>query len=80
MGHSLDMLAAGPWLLAVVFLVAGADALLPFMPSESTVVACGVASAGTGRPVLGWLVLTAAAGAYLGDQLRTGSAGAAPAP
>ena len=48
----LDAVAAGPWVLAVVFVVAGLDALLPFMPSESTVVTCGVAAAGTGRPHL----------------------------
>lgn len=69
MPHYLDAIAASPWILAVVFVVAGLDAIVPFMPSESTVVACGVAAAGTGRPVLGLLVLVAAAGAYAGDQL-----------
>ena len=68
MPHYLDAVAAGPWVLAVVFVVAGLDALLPFMPSESTVVACGVAAANTGRPHLALLVAAASAGAYLGDQ------------
>jgi membrane-associated protein len=67
MPHYLDAVAASPWVLAVVFVVAGLDALLPFMPSESTVVACGVAAAGTGRPHLGLLIAVAAAGAYAGD-------------
>ncbi|HEY0495636.1 MAG TPA: DedA family protein, partial [Kutzneria sp.] len=31
-------LAASPWLWVAVFLIAGLDALLPFMPSETTVV------------------------------------------
>lgn len=69
MPHYLDAIAASPWILAVVFVVAGLDAIVPFMPSESTVVACGVAAAGTGRPVLVLLILVAAAGAYAGDQL-----------
>ena len=68
MPHYLDTVAAGPWVLAVVFVVAGLDALLPFMPSESTVVACGVAAAATGRPHLALLIAAASAGAFLGDQ------------
>jgi membrane protein DedA with SNARE-associated domain len=52
-----------------VFLVAGLDAIVPFMPSESTVVACGVAAANTGRPLLSLLMAVSAAGAYAGDQL-----------
>ncbi len=69
MPHYLDAVAASPWILAVVFVVAGLDALLPFMPSESTVLACGVIAAGTGRPHLGLLVVAAASGAYAGDLL-----------
>ncbi|WP_433382098.1 DedA family protein [Actinoplanes sp. CA-142083] len=68
MPHYLQAVAASPWVLALVFVVAGLDALLPFMPSESTVVACGVAAASTGRPNLALLVAAASAGAYLGDQ------------
>jgi membrane-associated protein len=69
MPHFLDVIAASPWVLAVVFLVAGLDAVLPFMPSETTVVACGVAAAETGRPALSLLIAVSAAGAYAGDQL-----------
>jgi membrane-associated protein len=67
--HYLDGLAGSPWLPVVVFAVAGLDALLPFMPSESTVVAAAVLSAGTGRPHLAVLILAAASGAYAGDRL-----------
>ena len=67
--HLLDAVAASPWVLAVVLVVAGLDALLPFMPSETTVVACGVAAATTGRPHLALLVTAAALGAYAGDVL-----------
>ncbi|GAA2660610.1 DedA family protein [Paractinoplanes durhamensis] len=69
MPHQLDAVAASPWILAVVFVVAGLDALLPFMPSESTVVACGVVAAGTGRPHLALLIAVAAAGAWVGDAV-----------
>jgi membrane-associated protein len=69
MPHFLNAIAASPWVLAIVFLVAGLDAILPFMPSESTVVACGVAAANTGRPFLSLLIIVSAAGAYAGDQL-----------
>jgi len=65
----LQSLATSPWLLVVVFAVAGLDAVLPFMPSESTVVAVGVLSAGTGHPHLALLIVAAASGAYLGDRL-----------
>jgi membrane protein DedA with SNARE-associated domain len=67
--QQLQSLATSPWLLVVVFAVAGLDAVLPFMPSESTVVAVGVLTASTGRPHLALLILVAAAGAYLGDRL-----------
>jgi membrane-associated protein len=63
----LESLAGSPWLLAVVFAVAALDALFPFMPSESTVVAVGVLSAGTARPHIMLVILAAASGAFLGD-------------
>lgn len=59
-------LAASPWLWAAVFLIAGLDALLPFMPSETTVVLVGVLVAPSAVG-LGQLVLVAAAGAFAGD-------------
>jgi membrane-associated protein len=71
--------ADSPWVLVVVFLVAGLDALLPLMPSESTVVAVAVVAAGTGHPSPVVLILVAAAGAYLGDRLAYGFGRAAPA-
>jgi membrane protein DedA with SNARE-associated domain len=69
MPHFIDALAAGPWVLVLVFAVSGLDAVLPFMPSESTVVAVGVLAATTGRPNLGLLIAAAAAGAFAGDLL-----------
>jgi membrane protein DedA with SNARE-associated domain len=59
-------LAASPWLWVVVFLIAGLDALLPFMPSETTVVLVGVLVAPSAAG-LTQLILVAAAGAFFGD-------------
>ena len=72
MPHYLGAVAASPWVLVLVFAVSGLDAVLPFMPSESTVVAVGVAAAGTGHPNVGALIAVAAAGAYAGDLLAYG--------
>jgi len=69
MPHYLDDVVGSPWALVVVFAVAGLDAIFPFMPSESSVIAVGVVSAGTGRPHLAALIAVAAAGAYVGDRL-----------
>lgn len=57
-----------PWLWVLVFLIAGLDALLPFMPSETTVVTVAVL-VGTDPGKLALLAATAAAGAWAGDCL-----------
>lgn len=57
-----------PWLWLIIFLVAGMDALLPFMPSETAVVALAVLL-GSDAAQLGLLVLVAASGAFAGDVL-----------
>jgi membrane-associated protein len=67
--HHLETVADNPWILVVVFVVAGLDAVLPFMPSETTVVVVAVGAAATGHPHLLALILVAAAGAYAGDQI-----------
>jgi membrane-associated protein len=69
MPHYLEAVVGSPWALAVVFVVAGLDAILPFMPSESTIVGVAVLTAGTGRPHIAALIGAAAAGAYAGDRL-----------
>ncbi|MEV0371608.1 VTT domain-containing protein [Streptomyces sp. NPDC050636] len=57
-----------PWLWLIVLLVSGLDALLPFMPSESTVVLVAVLI-GPDPPLLALLTGVAAAGALAGDCL-----------
>jgi len=57
-----------PWLWVLVFAVAGLDALLPFMPSETTVVTVAVLL-GPDPRWLATLAVIAAAGAWAGDCL-----------
>lgn len=69
MFDSLVGLLSGAWwsypLLAGVCL---ADAVLPVMPSEASLITCGI-TAGTGGLVLPLVVLAAFVGAWLGDNL-----------
>jgi membrane-associated protein len=45
------------------------DAIIPVVPSETVIIALGVATAGSTDPRLALLVACAAAGAFLGDNL-----------
>jgi membrane-associated protein len=63
---TVEGLAGSPWLWVVVFGVAGLDALLPFMPSEGTVMAVAVLL-GPDPASLALLAVVAAGGALAGD-------------
>jgi membrane protein DedA with SNARE-associated domain len=65
---ALHSMIGSPWLWVVVFVVAGLDALLPFMPSETTVVIVGVLIA-PDPALLALLIVVAATGALAGDYL-----------
>ncbi|MCR3720046.1 MULTISPECIES: DedA family protein [Prauserella salsuginis group] len=56
-----------PWLWLVVFAIAGLDALLPFMPSESTVITMAVLLGTSDVTALAGLTAVAAFGAWAGD-------------
>ncbi|WP_063760000.1 DedA family protein [Streptomyces sclerotialus] len=78
MSELLDQLAQlvraqldSPWLWLTVLLVAGLDALLPFMPSETTVVTVAVLT-GADLPQLALLAVVATLGALGGDCLSHG--------
>ncbi|MDT0460446.1 membrane protein DedA, SNARE-associated domain [Streptomyces sp. 2224.1] len=64
----LQGMLGSPWLWLVILLVSGLDALLPFMPSETTVVLVAVLI-GPDLPLLALLAGVAAAGALAGDCL-----------
>ncbi|WAL65282.1 VTT domain-containing protein [Amycolatopsis cynarae] len=67
----LQGLLGSPWLWLVVLAVAALDALLPFMPSETTVITVAVLI-GPDLPMLCALAATAAIGALAGDCLSHG--------
>ncbi|WP_329151731.1 DedA family protein [Streptomyces sp. NBC_01456] len=64
----LQGMLGSPWLWLIILLVSGLDALLPFMPSETTVVLVAVLI-GPDLPLLALLAGVAAAGALAGDCL-----------
>jgi membrane protein DedA with SNARE-associated domain len=61
-------LLASPWIYPCVFLVSLLDGLFPFLPSDSTILAASVAAAG-GRSSAPLIVLVAALGVTLGDEI-----------
>lgn len=62
----LDLGSPVSYLIAV--LVPALDALIPVLPSETAVIALGVATAGQADPRIAVLVALAALGAFLGDN------------
>ena len=54
---------------ALAFALPALDAILPLVPSETVIIALGVATAGSTDPRIGLLVACAAAGAFAGDNL-----------
>jgi membrane-associated protein len=60
---------ASPASYLVAFLLPALDAILPVLPSETAVIALGVATAGGTDPRIVVLVVLAACGAFAGDNL-----------
>jgi len=58
---------ASGWAYVIILLFALLDAVLPIVPSEATVITAGVVAAG-GDLSLPLVIVTAAAGAFLGDN------------
>lgn len=63
----VELVSGSPWAYALIVLVAALDALIPVVPSETTVIAAGVL-AGSGELELAFVIGAGAAGAYLGDS------------
>ncbi|GAA1635668.1 DedA family protein [Actinoplanes couchii] len=66
---NVDLPTATGWVLVLVFVMVVLDALLPFMPGETVLLAAGVAVAHHGSPGLALLLVTVAATAVLGGDL-----------
>ena len=64
---SLQVDSALSYLIAII--IPALDAIFPVLPSETAVIALGVATAGSADPRIALLVGCAAAGAFLGDNL-----------
>jgi membrane protein DedA with SNARE-associated domain len=62
----LDLVSASPWTYAVILGIAALDAVIPLVPSETTVISAGVL-AGAGDLQLGLVIAAGALGAYAGD-------------
>lgn len=62
----VNLATASPWAYAAILAVAALDALLPLVPSETTLISAGVL-AGAGDLQLGLVIAAGAAGAYAGD-------------
>jgi membrane-associated protein len=54
---------------AIAVLIPALDAIFPVLPSETAIIALGVATAGSTDPRIALLVACSAAGAFLGDNL-----------
>jgi membrane-associated protein len=64
---SLQVNSAISYAIAVV--IPALDAIFPVLPSETVIIALGVATAGSTDPRIALLVACSAAGAFLGDNL-----------
>ena len=67
---ALDSLQVGSLLsYAIAVIIPALDAILPVLPSETAIIALGVATAGSADPRIALLIACSAAGAFLGDNL-----------
>ncbi|GGC93004.1 membrane protein [Tersicoccus solisilvae] len=66
---AIASLAGTAWVLPVLFLLCVCDGFFPPLPSESVVVALTAIAVSTGSPALAGIVVAAAAGAIIGDNI-----------
>lgn len=60
--------SSSPWFYVIIFVIAVFDSVLPIVPSETLVIIGGV-SAGSGSLSIALVILCAAGGAFIGDNL-----------
>ena len=66
-----DLVSGSPWTYAFLFAVSGLDVIIPLVPSETSVITAGVLAA-SGDLNIGLIILVAACGAVLGDNVAYG--------
>ncbi|HWL33553.1 MAG TPA: DedA family protein [Gaiellaceae bacterium] len=64
----VDAVSGSDWSYLIVFAIAMLDAFFPIVPSEATAIAAGVV-AGTGGLSVEFVILAAATGAFVGDNI-----------
>lgn len=64
----IEEISSNWWFLAIVFVIAMLDSVIPVVPSETAVIAGGVA-AGQGHYFVGFVIVVGAAGAFVGDNI-----------
>ena len=67
----VDAVSGSDWSYLIVFVIAMLDAFFPIVPSEATAIAAGVV-AGTGGLAVELVILAAALGAIVGDNISFG--------
>jgi membrane protein DedA with SNARE-associated domain len=60
--------SSSPWFYLIIFVIAVLDSVLPIVPSETLVIIGGV-SAGLGNLWIPLVIMVAAAGAFIGDNM-----------
>ena len=63
-----DVISGSPWTYAYLFLVSALDVVFPLVPSEASVITAGVL-ASSGDLILVFVIVLAAGGAILGDNV-----------
>lgn len=67
--HWVVALTATPWVYLLMYLLATVDGFFPPVPSESVVIALAATAIAIGTPDLTLVLISAAAGAFTGDQV-----------
>lgn len=64
----IDFLTGSDWTYALLFGICVGDAVLPILPSETAAIVCGIQAA-RGQLSLALVLVVAAAGAFIGDNI-----------
>ena len=67
----LDEISSNWWFLALIFVIALLDSVVPVVPSETTVIIGGIA-AGQGSYSVLFVIVLGALGAFIGDTIAYG--------
>jgi membrane-associated protein len=68
----VDAVSGSDWSYLIVFAIAMLDAFFPIVPSEATAIAAGVVASGAGGLQVELVILAAALGAFVGDNISFG--------